>query len=345
MTTRPEQVGGNARGGTADLVTLVVPARNEEQALPGCLYSLLAQDWPNLEVLVVDGASTDNTAQVVLDIAALDPRVRLIRNPQRIIPVSLNLALEAAKGRWLVRVDAHAVVPPDYVGIAVRHLATGSYGGVGGRKDGVGRTPAGRAIAATMKSRFGVGGSTYHWGTTVRPVEHVPFGAYPVQLLRDIDGWDESLRVNQDFELDFRLRKLGHAILFDPAMGIDWECRQSVAALYKQYKRYGGGKAIVAVKHPTSLRPRHLAAPGLVTTLLLLFLTSILQRNPKPFLLGLASYLMALTGATLLTARSLDREARPYVAPAFIAMHLGWGTGFIGANLRILYKLLRRKFG
>ena len=118
-----------------------------------------------------------------------------------------------------------------------------------------------------MASRFGVGGSTYHWGEEVTDAEHVPFGAYPVDLLRSMGGWDEELVVNQDFELDYRLRAAGHRILFDPAMRIDWECRQSVGALFKQYKRYGGGKVVVALKHPASLRPRHFAAPALVALL------------------------------------------------------------------------------
>ena len=63
------------------------------------------------------------------------------------------------------------------------------------------------------------------------------------------------------------LREAGHRILFDPAMRIDWECRQDVVALFKQYKRYGGGKVVVGLKHPASLRLRHFAAPALVAML------------------------------------------------------------------------------
>ena len=72
-------------------------------------------------------------------------------------------------------------------------------GGVGGRKDGVGSTPAGRAIAAVMGSKFGVGNSKYHHSTEVEEVDHVPFGAYPVDVIRDLGGWDEDLVANEDF--------------------------------------------------------------------------------------------------------------------------------------------------
>lgn len=325
--TPPTNTGLEGPTFASPTVTVVVPARNEEQSIRGCLDSIRAQDWTDLEVLVVDAASDDGTRSVVESIAAEDPRVRVVDNPARLIPVGLNLALAQARGRWLVRVDAHASVPVDYVGIAVAHLSTERWGGVGGRKDGVGVTPAGHAVAAVMASRFGVGGSTYHFGETRQEVEHVPFGAYPVDLLRQLGGWDEELAVNQDFEMDYRIRTAGNAILFDPALRIDWECRQSVRALAKQYRRYGSGKVFVARKHPASLRPRHLAAPTLVVNLLLV-LVLLLARRPATAAVLLAPYATALAGASWVTARRLPPGSRRFVAPAFVAMHVPWGVGF-----------------
>ncbi len=309
-----------------ELVTVVIPARNEESSIAACVASIQAQTYRDLQIIVVDGDSDDETAAVVKALANADPRVELIVNPQRVIPVSLNMAVAAARGRWLVRVDAHATVPHDYVARAVTHLSTGRYGGVGGRKDGVGKTAAGRAIAAVMASRFGVGGSTYHHGTTVRTVDHVPFGAYPVDVIRELGGWDERLRVNQDFEFDHRVRASGRELLFDPELRIDWESRQSVPALYSQYRRYGHGKVRVARLHPDSVRPRHLMAPALVANLAVAAVVAV--RRPARGVALVAPYLAALGLASVRTARDVDPEARPWVAPAFAAMHVGWGLGF-----------------
>ena len=315
-------------GASSDpLVTVVIPARDEEDAIGPCVDSVLAQDYENLQVLVVDGASQDSTPAVVLERARRDARVQLITNPAGLIPISLNLALERAEGVWWVRVDAHSSVPPDYVRRNVEHLTTGRYGAVGGRKDGVGRTPAGRAIAAAMSSRFGVGSSSYHWGTEVSEVEHVPFGAYPVALLRSLGGWDERFRVAQDFEFDYRLRQAGHTILFDPAIHIDWECRQSIGALAKQYQRYAGGRVNVLAKHPRSISLRHLAPPALVVELGAAA-ALLLAGRPGRALVAAAPYLLALGTVSVRTARTVDPAARPYVAPAFAAMHVGWGVGF-----------------
>ena len=315
------------------LVTVVIPARNEESSIGPCLDSVLAQDWTNLQVLVVDGDSEDGTVAVLRRYAEQDPRVAVLSNPRRLIPISLNIAVSHAKGEWLVRIDAHAKVPADYVRLAVQQLMTGRYGAVGGRKDGVGRTAEGKAIAAVMASRFGVGGSTYHHGTERATVDHVPFGAYPTALVRELGGWDENLRVNQDFEFDYRVRQSGHDILFHPALHIEWESRQSIADFARQYHRYGGGKVHVLAKHPRSASPRHLAAPALIIECALAA-GFLLARRPGRALAVMSPYAVALSVATAKTIGTVEPEARRYVAPAFAAMHLSWGWGFWRALLK-----------
>ena len=170
----------------AELVTVVIPARNEAATIDAVLASVTAQTYRNLQIIVVDGASTDGTDARIEAIAAEDPRVELVRNPDRVIPFALNLAVDHARSRWLVRVDAHCRIAPDYVERVVAHLRTGEYGGVGGRKNGRGHTAPGRAIAAVMGSRFGQGNSVYHYGTEVMSVDHIPFGAYPIDVVREL---------------------------------------------------------------------------------------------------------------------------------------------------------------
>ena len=309
-------------------VTVVIPARNEERAVAACLDSVLAQTERSLQVIVVDGDSEDRTADVVRDYAARDPRVELLHNPQRTVPYSMNVALAAARAETLVRVDAHATVPADYVARAADLLETGKYGAVGGVKRGVGRTAAGKAIAAAMSSRFGVGGSVYHYGTTPQEVDHVPFGAYPVALARELGGWGEEFTVNQDFEFDQRVRASGHPILFDPELVIDWECRQSVRALFTQYRRYGKGKVKVALAHPGSVQPRHLLPPLLVLGLGTLAAAATSSRLRTPAVLAAAPYAAAIAAGSAVSARQVtEPAARAFLPAAFVAMHIGWGIG------------------
>lgn len=313
--------------GDNECVTVVIPACNEEGFLGACLDSVRAQEYDDLQIVVVDGRSTDGTRDVVRMAMKEDDRVELLENNRRNIPSSMNMGLAHARGRWLVRVDAHSTIGPDYVSTAVERLHEGRWGGVGGRKDGVGRTAAGQAIAVALGSRLGVGGSTYHHGTRPQEVDHLPFGAYPTALVRQIGGWDENLVANEDFEFDHRLREAGHSLLFDPRMVIRWHCRQSIGDLYRQYHRYGKGKVDVTWLHPESLRPRHIGPPAFVAyTALGLVLNA---RHPARLGLMLAPYAAAVLAGSVVAGRELDSgAARLRLPAAFVAMHVGWGAGF-----------------
>jgi succinoglycan biosynthesis protein ExoA len=309
------------------LTTVIIPARNEERFIGECLESVLSQDKRRLEVIVVDGSSDDRTREIVTRYAERDARVRLMENDEASIPRSLNIGLAAARGQWFLRVDAHSTISPGYVRRATQHLGTGRWGGVGGRKDAVGSTPAGRAIAVAMASRFGVGNSTYHHGTSMRTVDHVPFGAYPTREVRKLGGWDERIAANEDFEFDFRVRRGGRQLLFDPRLLIKWHCRQSIRDLWSQYQRYGKGKSSVALLHPSSMRLRHFLPPAFVGSLGL----AIVQVRRKPGLLAAIAvpYAAVLSAASAATARKVpDVRAKARVPLAFLAMHLGWGLGF-----------------
>lgn len=311
-----------------ELITVVVPARNERASIEACLASITSQTYPALQIVVVDGTSTDGTREAVRRLAAEDPRIELCTDTDGRIPVSMNAGLAAARGRWLARVDAHSIVPPDYVAVLVRHLATGPWGGVGGRKDAApADTPTARAIAAALGSRAGVGNSAYHYAEQPQTVDHVPFGVYPVELLRSLGGWDVSLDANEDYELDYRIRACGRELLLDPSVRISWRSKETIGALFAQYRRYGRGKADVARLHPGSLAVRHLVPPALVAGALPW--TAIAGRRPRVALLLALPYLVFIAAAGVSVAREM-REPRlaSRVTLALGAMHVGWGLGF-----------------
>jgi succinoglycan biosynthesis protein ExoA len=324
----------------ADLVTVLVPARDEERSIAGCLRSILSQDHSELEVIVLLADSSDATASIVEEIEQRDPRIELVRHRLDGIPRSLNLGLARAHGRWLVRVDAHSRIAQGYVRRVVGHLSGGDWGGVGGRKDGVASTPAGRAIAQALGSRFGVGNSRYHYGTERGTVDHIPFGAYPTALVRRLGGWNESLLANEDFELDYRIRRLGHELLFDPSMRIFWNSRESLSDLFRQYRRYGRGKADVARLHPDSLELRHFAPPGVVLALVAALLAA--SRRPAVAMAAVSPYVGGLMGASAnIALRERDLRAAPWLPLAFLAMHVGWGLGFWEGLVKNLWRTKR----
>lgn len=326
MSDTPTEQGPPELPAERPQVTVIIPARNEIATIDACLDSVLAQDGVRLEIVVVDNGSVDGTDQRLRERAERDPRVRVLQRAEPSIPAALNTALRAARGEWLVRVDAHSTIPPGYVEHAVSRLREGRWAGVGGRKTAVGHTAGGRAIAAVLNSRLAVGGSTYHYGVTETAVDHVPFGAYRTETVRALGGWSEDIANNEDFEFDQRLRQQGE-LLFDPELEIAWRARETPAQLFRQYRRYGRGKPLVALRHPRSMRLRHLAPPALVLWLGLAAALGL--RRPRAAAAGVLPYALAVAGAGALIARDADRDAdRATIPAALAAMQLGWGLGF-----------------
>ena len=312
---------------TQELTTVVVPIRNEVRSIDTTLSDIVAQTYENLEVLVVDGESDDGTRELLERWVASDDRIRVLTNPKRTAASALNVGLAEARGQWLIRVDGHVRIPSNYVEVIVGHLASGRWGGVGGRKDAVGSGPAAEAISAVLGSPWGVGGSRYHYAQESVEVDHVPFGAYPVELARELGGWDQRLVANQDFEFDARVREAGYRLLVDPAIATDWHCRERIVDLARQYLRYGRGKADVARLHPRTFRVRHGAPPALVASLLVGVV--IIPWSKAPLVILLTTYGLVVVVASAAVARSVRSGAgRIRVPAALVTTHVAWGTGF-----------------
>jgi chlorobactene glucosyltransferase len=101
----------------APLVSILVPARNEEMNIKPCLESLQRQEYPNLEILVLDDNSTDATANIVRQMAATDPRIRLLNGeplPEGWAgkPFACYQLAQKARGSWLLFVDVDTTHAP-----------------------------------------------------------------------------------------------------------------------------------------------------------------------------------------------------------------------------------------
>jgi succinoglycan biosynthesis protein ExoA len=319
-------------------VSIVMPVRNEAPFLSEALESVCTQATDaTLEILVVDGHSTDGTRDIIERWAAADDRLRLVDNPRRGIPQALNRGLSAARGRFLVRVDGHSSVPPNYVQTLVGHIEAGECEGAGGRKQAVGHGRFGKAVAAAHSSRLGIGDSKYHYLERQELVDHIPFGVYLTERARAIGGWDEQLQTNEDYDFDFRYQRAGGRLLLDPSVVFDWRVRETPRSLAHQYLAYGRGKARALLRHPSSLHLRWCVPPALVIGLA----GGALFSWTMPGLLVLAvvggSYaVFLLVGSATLGSR-IGIRLIPHVALALATMHLSWGAGFLaGAGKELL---------
>ncbi|MBX3144433.1 MAG: glycosyltransferase, partial [Trueperaceae bacterium] len=150
-------------------VTVILPVRNEAGFIAGALTSIqrAAEQAPTVgvEILVIDGASDDATREVVAELAAGDPRIRLMDNPQQTVPHAMNLGIKAARGDVVIRLDGHAELESDYLVNALAELsAHPECVCVGGPIANIGEDAISGAIAQAMSSSFGVGNARFRTG-------------------------------------------------------------------------------------------------------------------------------------------------------------------------------------
>ena len=316
------------------MVSVIIPMLNEAKWIERCVETFDSQDHPldRLEVLVVDGGSTDGSREMVRDLGQERPWLRLVDNPDTLASAAFNRGIEASTGDVVCIVGAHAEVGPDFVSRSVAALEETGAAGVGGQLLHSGTTPVQSAIGLAMTSRFGMG-SPFRFATERREVDTIGHPAYRREVLDEVGSFDESLLRNSDYELNHRIRSAGHKLLLDPGIVTVYRPRPTLRALARQFYDYGLGKAAVARSHPGSLKARHLVPPVvalLVASSPVMALSRVGRRLLTTCSLGYVAVLNA--------AYATDRPARPDADPlvylaAFPVMHLTWGAGFIVGTL------------
>jgi glycosyltransferase involved in cell wall biosynthesis len=314
---------------TPDLVSVVIPVRNEAAFIQATIDSILRQDYAgNLEVVVADGMSTDGTREILDAICSRHDQIRYLDNPSGRTPSGLNIANTASEGDVLVRCDGHAELPVDYISTAVRVLAETGAVNVGGVQRAVGVTPMQRAIAYAMSSRVGVGDARFHYGGDAGPVDTVFLGVFRRAPLLDAGLFDEDLSRNQDYELNIRLRTAGGTVWFDPRLQVVYRPRRTLRKLARQYFEYGRWKRHVIGMHPESTRLRQLIPPLFLIGLAVSAVLGLAGLT-IPSLLVPGTYLMLLLAATVIQLVKRGDLAALLFPAAVATMHVSWGLGFL----------------
>lgn len=312
-------------------LSVIVPVRDELARLPAVLTAIEAQSRQPDEVVVADGRSTDGTREWLREAARQRPWLHVVDNPEQVVPTALNAALRVATGDLVARMDAHADYAPDYLEQLVRVLVERpDVVAVGGAMETAGRGAWGRAIAATLRRPFGLGGARHRTGGSGGPIEHIFTGCYRHSALLAVGGYDGRLLANEDFELDTRLRERGGTVWLHPAARSTWYVRESLPALARQMWRYGYYKAHTLRLHPDSLKARQLAPPVLVAGL-----AGLLALRPRRGAAATAAYLACAATAGAGAARSDGASLwRGALVPPVV--HLCWGLGLLAGAARVL---------
>ncbi|WP_285113335.1 glycosyltransferase family 2 protein [Leifsonia sp. fls2-241-R2A-40a] len=320
-------------------VSYVMPVLNEVTHVRAAVDSLLAQDYAGpFEVAIALGPSIDGTTELVAELAAVDPRIRVLDNAIGSTPAGLNLAIRESRYPIVIRVDAHSVLPADYARVAVETMLETGADNVGGLMDAQGTTDFERAVARAYGSRVGLGGTKLHVGGEAGPAETVYLGVFRRDRLLDVGLFDEEIKRGQDWELNRRIRSAGGTVWFTPRLKVTYRPRPNLYRLARQFFSTGIWRGELARRFPTSNGLRYFAPPVMVLGVAigtLLGIAGIVQAavGAAPWLLwGFAIpalYVVIVVISALLWGRRDGFRAFLWFLVVLPCIHFSWGTGFV----------------
>ena len=316
------------------LVSIILPCRNEEKYITTCIQSLINNQCADfqLEIIIVDGMSTDNTVALIQKFTEQFSFIKLLQNPNKTAPFAMNLGIAQAQGEIIVRADAHAFYPENYVSTLVTQLYSLNADNVGAmwKTEVLTKNKKTLAIKEVLSNRFGVGNALFRIGIdNVTQVDTVPFGCYKKEVFTKYGLYDTRLTRNQDIELNKRIIRGGGKIYLLPHLESVYYARETFSAIAKN--NYNNGLwNILTVKYTkkfSSLSLRHFVPLCFILSLLLPLFFYFLC---KPLIcIAAASLLLYLSFLTVICARLATKKKLGflYLVWGFVALHFSYGVG------------------
>jgi succinoglycan biosynthesis protein ExoA len=328
------------------LVSIIVPSLNEKEYIAKCIDSALSQSIgiENIEVLIVDGMSTDGTREIVLEYSAKFNNVRLLDNEKRITPVALNIGIMASKGEYIIIWGAHAEYSERFIEISLElMLSHPEVSCVGGPINSLGNTEFGKAAAIAMSSSIGVGNAKHRFPEYEGYAEMACFPVFRREVFGKYGMYDENLIKNQDDEFCFRLRLNEEKIFISPRVHSKYYTRNTPLSLYRQYFQYGFWRIAVLKKHKIPISFRQQVPAMFFSTVFLLIMISLLTNN---ILIGIIIPILYLIILVIFAFKNIMRSGirtSAYIPLSVFILHSAYAFGFISGFRKFLIEPLFRR--
>jgi succinoglycan biosynthesis protein ExoA len=321
-------------------VSVIIPVLNEERFLKQSVQAILNQNYSGqLEIILALGPSKDQTNVIAQELAK-DQRIKLVENPSGKTAAALNNAIKNSNFDIIVRLDGHAIVDSNYIKNAVETLVESGADNVGGLMKAEGTNAFEKSVAAAMTSKFGVGNAPFHVGGKSGEVDTVYLGTFRKSALERVGYFDESFIRAQDWEMNYRIRKTGGRIWFNPELVVSYRPRKNIVQLAKQYFEYGQWRKQVTKTYPETVSMRYLAPPitvtGLIAGFIMILFSKILDISwLQVGWLAPIVYLSVIVLGFLTIGSKLGLLSRLYLLLVLPTMHLSWGVGFLKGSKRL----------
>ena len=260
------------------IVSVIIPLFNEEKYVGKLIESLTKQTYPieNMEWIFIDGNSSDRTVALIENyISTGKYPIILLHNQKRKTPYALNMAIEKAKGKYIIRLDAHSYFYPNYIEKCVYYLDTTDAENVGGIAETEAKGFKGQAIAKMLSTKMGVGGSDFRVGDGNRFVDTVPFGAFRREVFDRVGLFNPKLLRSEDNDMNSRIRNSGGQIWLAEDIRFKYYCRDTFKGILKMGLQNGNALFFTLRENPKAMSLRHFIPFLFVLSLIILPLLSI----------------------------------------------------------------------
>ncbi len=258
-------------------VTVLIPIRNEEKYIEKFIQSLLNQDYPktDLKIIFIDGSSLDNTKKIINNYIRMYPElIEIFDNPKKTVPYAMNIGIKDSKSEIIVRMDAHSEYPENYISSCISTIKRINADNVGGLAITKGIGLIGEAFAEVLSSKFGVGNSSFRTNANSGFVDTVPFGTFYRETFHKFGFFDERLTRNQDYELNYRIRKKGGKVYLNSEIKLTYFCRNTLKSIISQSYENGKWNILTSKLCPGTMSLRHFIPMLFVLTILMLLILS-----------------------------------------------------------------------
>lgn len=322
-----------------DFISIIMPLYNEEKYISNCIESLLKQDYPlaKMEWIFVDGCSTDATKMIVQQFKNKYPKlIKIYDNPNKTVPYAMNIGIEHAKGKYIIRLDAHADYAVDYISKCVHYLNTTDADNVGGVAETKSKGFVGKCIAKMLSSKFGVGNSQFRTNGESGYVDTVPFGAFRKEVFEKLGGYDERLTRNQDNEMNYRIRKNGGKIYLANDILFSYYCRDSLKGITDMAVKNGMWNVITMKLCPGTMGIRHFIPFAFLLSLILMPVLSIIVK-PIVYLFGAELVLYVILDFYFSLKSSDDIKMFLLLIILFPIFHITYGFGSVKGIVKLIF--------
>lgn len=330
------------------IISVGVVAYNEQNTLPKLFECIKAQTYPHdkMEIVLVDSMSKDDTKSLMGKFKKENKdfcNIQVLDNPQKKLAGGWNVILKNYHGDAVVRIDAHAEIPEDFVEKNVKVLESGEYVSGGLRPNIIDEsTPWKETLLLAEQSMFGSSIAPYRRSEKKTYVKSVFHGAYKREVFDKVGFFNEQLGRTEDNEINYRIREAGYKICYSPDIVSYQHTRNSLKAMLKQ--KYGNGYwvALTLKACPKCLSIYHFVPLCFVLGIIG---TSILAAFGFPILAYLmwGLYWLVAVGMSFLSVKGEKKTWCQLALPfLFFLLHISYGIGSLVGMIKLPFWKYKR---